>query len=52
MPTEYKNRLSVDVKDMEGSVLPLVRTSEFYGKEHRLRIFTRENWLKRFEDGI
>ena len=45
-----QNRLSVDVKDMEGSALPLVRTSEFHGKEHRLRIFTRENWLKRFDE--
>ena len=44
-----QNRLSVDVKDMEDSHLLLVRTSEFYGKEHRLRIFTRENWLKRFD---
>lgn len=45
---KIQDRLSVDIKNMDDRPdRPLLRTIEFFGRERRLRLFTRAAWAAR-----
>lgn len=49
---KIQDRLSVDIRDMEDKPeRPLLRTIEFFGRQRRLRLFTRATWAARVAEG-